>query len=80
MGTVTVWQELIFGFLTLCATLVANAYLFGRRVGSMLEETKTLKKENDFLKSECARLRSAIEAYTGVSLEGVRFRQRRGDD
>ena len=79
MGTITVWQELVFGFLTLCGTLVVNAFLFGRRVGTMEQDNRTLVKETEFLKKEVARLRSAVEAYTGVSLEGVKFR-RRGDD
>lgn len=80
MGTITVWQELVFGFLTLCGTLVVNAFLFGRRVGTMERDTLTIAKENEFLRKQVALLRSAVEAYTGVSLEGVKFRGRRGDD
>jgi hypothetical protein len=79
MATISVYQALVFGLLTICASLVVNAFLFGRRVGTMEQQNKALREDNIFLRSEAARLRSAIEAYTGVSLEGVRFR-RRGDD
>jgi hypothetical protein len=81
MGNISVYQWLVSLILTVGVTLIANSFFFGRRVGTMEQENKFLKESNTFLRNECALLRSAFEAYTGVSLEGVRFRRgNRGDN
>jgi hypothetical protein len=79
MGSITGYQWLVSLLLTIGLSLIVNAFVFGRRVGAIEQELKTVREDNAFLKAQVAKLRSAVEVYTGISLEGVRFRLK-GDD
>lgn len=79
MGSITGYQWLVSLLLTIGLSLIVNAFVFGQRVGAIEQELKTVREDNVFLKAQVAKLRSAVEVYTGISLEGVRFRLK-GDD
>jgi hypothetical protein len=79
MGPISAWAALLVGCLAYCATMVLHAFLFGKRTGNIERDVETNRQDVAELKIVVARIRSALEGTTGVSIEGFDFR-RRGDD
>ena len=52
MGGITGYQWLVSLLLTIGLSLIVNAFVFGRRVGAIEQELKTVREDNAFLKSQ----------------------------
>jgi hypothetical protein len=80
MGDLSAWSSLLVGLLAYCGAMVLHAFLFGNRTGKIETEVEFLKRENESLRILTYRMKSVLEIYTGVSLDGIDVRPNRGGD
>lgn len=71
------WQMILGSLATICISIIANTYLFGKRAGNQETKVEFLDANYTSLRLEVSKIRTAFESYTGRSVEGVDFRPRR---
>jgi hypothetical protein len=71
------WQTILGSLMTVCISVIVNTYLFGKRTGNQETKMESLVDDCKSLKDDVKKIRSAFEAYTGISVEGDNFRPRR---
>jgi hypothetical protein len=80
MGDLSAWSSLLVGLLAYCGAMVLHAFLFGNRTGKVENDVAANKERIDSLTELTYRMKSVLEIYTGVSVDGIDVKPRRGGD
>ena len=80
METLSAWASILVGLLAYCGAMVLHAFLFGSRTGRIETKVANLELDNETLVKLVYRMKSVLEIYTGVSVDGINVKPNRGGD
>jgi len=80
MENLSAWASILVGLLAYCGAMVLHAFLFGSRTGRIETKVAELEAKNRNQEVLLYRLKSVLEIYTGVSVDGINVKPNRGGD